>query len=91
MELTYDMFVYKENAGDDLQINSLSAFLDLEVFRRCNVHASSLAQFVLNFEKFRTKFVYFSVKNQLKIIDIYMNMRYTMLSTLKEVWQCIEK
>ena len=47
--------------------------------------------FVSNFEKFKIEFVYFSVRNQPKIIDIYTNMCYTMFSTLKEVWQCIEK
>ena len=47
--------------------------------------------FVSNFEKFKIKFVYFSVINCVKIIDIYTNMCYTMFSTLKEVWQCIGK
>ena len=47
--------------------------------------------FVSNFEKLKIKFVQFSVINQSEIIDIYTNMRYTMLNTLKEVWQCIEK
>ena len=47
--------------------------------------------FMSNFEKLKIKLVYFSVKNQAKIIDIYTNVCYTMFSTLKEVWQCIEK
>ena len=47
--------------------------------------------FVSNFEKLKIKLVQFNVKNQVKIIDIYTNMCYTMFSTLKEVWQCIEK
>ena len=47
--------------------------------------------FVSNFEKYKIKFVYFNVKNKEKITCIYTNMCYTMFSTLKEVWQCIEK
>lgn len=51
----------------------------------------SLTVFVSNFEKLKRKFMQFSVRNQSEIINIYMNMCYTMFSTLKEVWQCIEK
>ncbi len=47
--------------------------------------------FVSNFEKFKIKFMYFSVENQEKIACIYMSVCYTMFSTWKEVWQCIEK
>lgn len=32
-----------------------------------------------NFEKLKRKLVYFNVKIQVKIIDIYMNMCYTMV------------
>lgn len=49
------------------------------------------AVFVSNFEKFKIKFVYFSVANQSGFIVIYMNVCCTMCSTLKEVRQCIEK
>lgn len=51
----------------------------------------SLTVFVSNYENLKRKFAQFSVRNQAKIIDIYTNVRYTMFSTLKEVWQCIEK
>ena len=50
-----------------------------------------IPMFVLNFEKFKRKFMYFSVKKQAILVDICMNMCYTMRSTLKEGWKCIGK
>ena len=38
-----------------------------------------IPMFVLNFEKFKRKFMYFSVKNQAILVDICMNMCYAMV------------
>ena len=41
--------------------------------------------FVSKFEVILKIFVYFNVKIKAKYVEIYMNMKYAMVSTLKEV------
>lgn len=52
---------------------------------------TALKVLVLNCEKLETNLVYYNVKYAELIMDIYMNMCYTMTGTLKEDRQCIEK